>query len=183
MTTKSCDPAFGALPVETRPAGKLTNPHEGLLPTLPRQLRGAELDATLAVIRVNALAERWDACHDAIKRLKGEAHAARPSNFRLAERVAFFPSEIGIDLRIANALEAYGLETVEKLLAADYECIARIPNLANGAIDHIKRRLLHVFEPEIGRVTRGPNPRPIDASTAELVLAWPRGRPVRALEG
>lgn len=124
------------------------------------------LEAEMRLIEANALAQRWDACHRAIDRLAAEAVLARPWLLPLADRLALTPQEIGLTLRVANMVEAAGLETVDALLDASEDRLLELPNFGRVAIAEIKERLRSLFRNEC----RAGDPTGIFARVAD----WPK---------
>lgn len=106
------------------------------------------LAAELRLIEANVLAQRWDACHRAIDRLKAEALIARPWKLPLADRMELTPHQIGITIRVANAIEAAGLETVAHLLDATEQQILAIPNFGQLSIVEVRDQLKKLFRNE-----------------------------------
>jgi len=176
--------AFSPTTMPTRAGGNITSPGDVLKPTLPKLLRDRQpgedwsrLESMLELIRINAEAERWDACHMAIDRLRSEAVLARPWRFPLGQRLAMPISLLGLAVRTFNRLEDAGLWTVQQLLDANLERLLGIENIQILTVRQIAARIRRLFQSELARVDQGADVTEHTRQLAEMVLAWPREKP------
>lgn len=130
---------------------------------LPAELNEI-LEAELRLIRQNLLAERWDAAHQAIDRLAGEAVMCRPSRLPLAERFALSPQQLGLTVRLANCLFEAGFTTVNSLLDAKRGKLVGLDGLGALGLDAVREAICQLFHAELQRRNGDP--------TKDRVWAW-----------
>lgn len=130
------------------------------------------LEAELRLIKANLMAQRWEAAHQAIDRLAAEAVQCRPWKLPLDERRQLRPAQIGLTVRVANAVESAGFSNVGQLLVARYGQIMASPSFGPGSLEEVRDALRSLFRHEI-KGSAHPELR-------DLLWDWPAGQPEEA---
>ena len=130
------------------------------------------LEAELRLIKANLMAQRWDAAHQAIDRLAAEAVQCRPWKLPMDERRQLRPVQIGLTIRVANALEGAGFANVGQLLVARYGQIMAAAHFGPNSLAEVRDALRSLFRHEM-KGSAHPELR-------ALLWDWPAGKPEEA---